>query len=130
MGEVYRATDPRLGRGLEDLAGSSAIVMELVDGPSLGDLIARGPLGLVPAAVVGGVCDRLMQKRSTCRSSSPLRTSGDNDDGPRVQRIIAFWEWLALVAKIGVAEQRPTPTNAVAEPPPGELARDDRGHDE
>jgi len=90
MGEVYRASDPRLGRdvaikvlpeatrassergarferearllasinhpniatihGLEDLAGSSAIVMELVDGPSLADLIARGPLGLVESA--------------------------------------------------------------------------------
>jgi TolB-like protein/Flp pilus assembly protein TadD len=32
--------------GLEDLAESSAIVMELVDGPSLADLIARGPLSL------------------------------------------------------------------------------------
>src|SRR5438876_4325662 len=90
MGEVYRATDSRLGRdvavkvlpevkraspdrdarferearllasinhpniatihGLEDLAGSSAIVMELVDGPSLGDLIARGPLDLAESA--------------------------------------------------------------------------------
>ena len=84
MGEVYRATDRRLGRdvavkvlpeakhasperaarferearllasinhpniatihGLEDLVGSGAIVMELVDGPSLADLIARGPV--------------------------------------------------------------------------------------
>lgn len=33
--------------GLEDLGGSTAIVMELVDGPSLADLIARGPLGFV-----------------------------------------------------------------------------------
>src|SRR5436190_12590341 len=93
MGEVYRATDPRLGRdvaikvlpearrasserdvrferearllasinhpniatihGLEDLGGSSAIVMELVDGPSLADLIARGPLGLAESARIG-----------------------------------------------------------------------------
>ena len=90
MGEVYRATDPRLGRdvaikvlpeamrassergvrferearllaslnhaniatihGLEDIGGSSAIVMELVDGPSLADVIARGPLGLAESA--------------------------------------------------------------------------------
>jgi serine/threonine protein kinase/tetratricopeptide (TPR) repeat protein len=90
MGEVYRATDPRLGRdvaikvlpeairaspehgtrferegrllasinhpniatihGLEDLDGSSAIVMELVDGPSLADLIAQGPLTLTETA--------------------------------------------------------------------------------
>ncbi len=90
MGEVYRASDPRLGRevaikvlpeatracsdrtarferearllasinhpniatihGLEDLDGSSAIVMELVDGPSLADLIAGGPLSLAEAA--------------------------------------------------------------------------------
>jgi serine/threonine-protein kinase len=90
MGEVYRASDPRLGRevaikvlpeatraspelgarfereakvlasinhpniatihGLEDLDGSSAIVMELVDGPSLADLIARGPLSLAETA--------------------------------------------------------------------------------
>jgi serine/threonine protein kinase len=35
---------------LEDLAGSSAIVIELVDGPSLADLIARGPLGLAESA--------------------------------------------------------------------------------
>src|SRR5262245_65419769 len=93
MGEVYRATDPRLGRdvaikvlpesvraraerdvrferearllaslnhpniatihGLEGLEGSSAIVMELVDGPSLADLIARGPLGLHERARLG-----------------------------------------------------------------------------
>jgi serine/threonine protein kinase/Flp pilus assembly protein TadD len=90
MGEVYRATDSRLGRdvaikvlpeamressdrgarferearllasinhpniatihGLEDLDGSSAIVMELVDGPSLADLIASGPLELTQSA--------------------------------------------------------------------------------
>ena len=90
MGQVYRASDPRLGRdvaikvlpestrtsldrstrferearllasinhpniatihGLEDLDGSSAIVMELVDGPSLADLIARGPLSLAEGA--------------------------------------------------------------------------------
>ena len=36
--------------GLEDLGGSRAIVMELVDGPSLADLIARGPLGLAESA--------------------------------------------------------------------------------
>src|SRR5881397_2499741 len=90
MGEVYRATDRRLGRdvavkvlpeakhasperaarferearllasinhpniatihGLEDLVGSGAIVMELVDGPSLADLIARGPVGVAESA--------------------------------------------------------------------------------
>jgi serine/threonine protein kinase len=90
MGEVYRATDPRLGRdvaikvlpeavrdstergvrlerearllasinhpniatihGLEDFGGSVAIVMELVDGPSLEDLLAGGPLGLAESA--------------------------------------------------------------------------------
>ena len=90
MGEVYRATDPRLDRdvaikvlpeavrassesgvrferearllaslnhpniatihGLEDLGGSRAIIMELVDGPSLADLIARGPLGVAESA--------------------------------------------------------------------------------
>jgi serine/threonine protein kinase/Flp pilus assembly protein TadD len=90
MGEVYRATDSRLGRdvaikvlpeamreslergarfereakllasinhpniatihGLEDLAGSSAIVMELVDGPSLDELIAQGPFAIADAA--------------------------------------------------------------------------------
>jgi serine/threonine protein kinase/tetratricopeptide (TPR) repeat protein len=94
MGEVYRASDPRLGRdvaikvlpeakgasperdtrferearllasinhpniatihGLEDHAGSSAIVMELVDGPSLADLIARGPVSLAEAARIAG----------------------------------------------------------------------------
>jgi eukaryotic-like serine/threonine-protein kinase len=92
MGEVYRATDARLGRdvavkvlpeamhadsdraarferearllasinhpniatihGLEDLGGSSAIVMEIVEGPSLADLIARGPLGPAESARV------------------------------------------------------------------------------
>jgi len=90
MGEVYRATDRRLGRdvavkvlpeakhasperaarferearllasinhpniatihGLEDLDGSGVIVMELVDGPSLADLIARGPVGVAESA--------------------------------------------------------------------------------
>jgi hypothetical protein len=37
--------------GLEDLDGSSAIVMELVDGPSLAELISRGPLSLAEAAL-------------------------------------------------------------------------------
>jgi serine/threonine protein kinase/Flp pilus assembly protein TadD len=36
--------------GLEELAGSSAIVMELVDGPSLADLIEQGPLSLAETA--------------------------------------------------------------------------------
>src|SRR5260221_1704498 len=36
--------------GLEALAGSCAIVMELVDGPSLADLIAHGPLGIAESA--------------------------------------------------------------------------------
>ena len=102
MGEVYRASDPRLGRdvaikvlpeakrgglergvarferearllaqishpniatihGLEGLGGSSAIVMELVDGPSLADLIARGPSSLSDTAriadqIADGLC--------------------------------------------------------------------------
>jgi len=34
--------------GVEGLGGSTAIVMELVEGPSLADLIARGPID-VPA---------------------------------------------------------------------------------
>src|SRR5882672_8128605 len=56
MGEVYRATDTRLKRqaavnGLEDApstgsgqAGIKAIVMELVEGPTLADRIAQGPI--------------------------------------------------------------------------------------
>src|SRR6187402_826830 len=84
MGEVYRATDTRLGRdvaikvlpatlaqdpdrlarfdreartlaalnhpniagilGLEDASGTKALVMELVDGPTLADRIAQGPI--------------------------------------------------------------------------------------
>ncbi len=47
--------------GLEDLEGSSAIVMELVDGPSLAELIARGPLSLAEAVrmatqIADGMC--------------------------------------------------------------------------
>jgi serine/threonine protein kinase len=40
--------------GLEDHAGSSAIVMELVGGPSLADLIAQGPLGVSESARIAG----------------------------------------------------------------------------
>jgi serine/threonine protein kinase/tetratricopeptide (TPR) repeat protein len=104
MGEVYRATDPRLRRevaikvlpeamrgsserfrferearmlaslnhpniatihGLEDLGGSSAIVMELVDGPSLGDLIARGPLGLAESV---RIADQIADGLSTAHA--------------------------------------------------------------
>jgi eukaryotic-like serine/threonine-protein kinase len=90
MGEVYRATDARLGRdvavkvlpegmhadadraarferearllasinhpniatihGVEDFGGSSAIVMEIVEGPSLADLIARQSLSAAGCA--------------------------------------------------------------------------------
>src|SRR5258705_929027 len=106
MGEVYRATDRRLGRdvaikvlleakhagperaarferearllasinhpniatihGLEALAGSSAIVMELVDGPSLADLIALGPLSLDETA-------RIANQIAHCMSSAHAR---------------------------------------------------------
>jgi len=94
MGEVYRATDPRLGRdvaikvlpearhaspdsiarferearllasinhpniatiyGVEGVGGSRAIVMELVDGPSLADLIAQGPIDVAASARIAG----------------------------------------------------------------------------
>src|SRR5574341_832472 len=81
-----------------------------------------------------GVCDRLIRNTSTRRSSSPLRTSGDSDDGPSVHRIFVFidvsLECFALTAKVGVAEQRPAPTDGVTQPPPSELAGDDRGHNE
>jgi len=94
MGEVYRATDPRLCRdvaikmlrdddrldpeqatrferearllaslnhpniatihGIEELGNSRAIVMELVEGPSLAEMIAQGPLSVQSAAGIGG----------------------------------------------------------------------------
>lgn len=100
MGEVYRATDPRLQRdvaikvlrddaapdpeqsarferearllaslnhpniatihGVEELGESRAIVMELVNGPSLAELIARGPIPIeATARIASQVADGL-----------------------------------------------------------------------
>src|SRR5262245_479075 len=86
------------------------------------------------STLLAGVCDRLMRKRSTPLASSPWMTSGRNDDGPNVHRIFVFtdvsFECHATAAEVGVAEQRPTIAERVAEPPPRELTGDDRGDHE
>ncbi len=49
--------------GLEDLDGSGVIVMELVDGPSLSDLIARGPIGVAEGArIAGQIADGIVHR--------------------------------------------------------------------
>ena len=46
MGEVYRARDTNIGHiyGLEEAEGQKALVLELVEGPTLADRIKQGPI--------------------------------------------------------------------------------------
>jgi serine/threonine protein kinase len=124
MGEVYRATDTRLGRdvaikvqpdafaadtdrvarierearalaalnhpnvaliyGLEDAAGSRALVLELVEGPTLADRLAHGPLPLDEALgianQIAGALDAAHSQRIIHRDLKPANIKV-RDDG-------------------------------------------------
>ena len=57
MGEVYRATDTSLGR-----AGAiHALVLELVEGPTLADRIEQGPLPLDQALAIADQIAQALQ---------------------------------------------------------------------
>ena len=143
MGEVYRATDPRLGRdvaikvlpevkhaspergvrferearllasinhpniatihGLEDFGGSGAIVMELVDGPSLADLIARGPLSLAESA-------RIANQIADGMSSAHARGIVHRDLKPSNVRIAP--DGRVKILDLGLAKMLTTDSNA------------------
>ena len=146
MGEVYRATDPRLGRdvaikvlpegkhaspergvrfgrearllasinhpniatihGLEDFGGSAAIVMELVDGPSLADLIARGPLSLAESArIANQIADGMI--------SAHARGIVHRDLKPLNVRIAA--DCRVKVLDLGLAKMMTIDSNAAAD---------------
>ena len=124
MGEVYRATDTRLGRdvaikvlpdafavdtdriarferearalaalnhpnvaliyGLEDAGGSRALVLELVEGPTLADRLAHGPLPLDEALgianQIAGALDAAHSQRIIHRDLKPANIKV-RDDG-------------------------------------------------
>jgi eukaryotic-like serine/threonine-protein kinase len=124
MGEVYRATDTRLGRdvaikvqpdafaadtdrvarierearalaalnhpnvaliyGLEDAAGSRSLVLELVEGPTLADRLAHGPLPLDEALgianQIAGALDAAHSQRIIHRDLKPANIKV-RDDG-------------------------------------------------
>jgi eukaryotic-like serine/threonine-protein kinase len=147
MGEVYRATDARLGRdvavkvlpagmhadadraarferearllasinhpniatihGLEDLGGSSAIVMEIVEGPSLADLIARGPLSPAESA-------RIASQIADGMSSAHARGIVHRDLKPANVRLAS--DGRVKVLDLGLAKMVATDSNAVAGP--------------
>ncbi len=98
--------------GLEDIGGSSAIVMELVDGPSLADLIARGPLSLAESA-------RIASQMADGMSSAHARGIVHRDLKPLNVRIASGDR--VKILDLGLAKMVTIDSNAV----PDQEATDD-----
>ena len=153
MGEVYRATDTRLGRdvaikvlpdafavdadriarierearalaalnhpnvaliyGLEDAGGARALVLELVEGPTLADRLARGPLPLDEALgianQIAGALDAAHSKNIIHRDLKPANIKV-RDDG--TVKVLDFGLAKALDAASGAGgdDQLNSPT--------------------
>jgi eukaryotic-like serine/threonine-protein kinase len=89
--------------GLEDFGGSGAIVMELVDGPSLADLITRGPLSLAESA-------RIANQIADGMSSAHARGIVHRDLKPSNVRITA--DGRVKILDLGLAKMMTLDSNA------------------
>ena len=71
--------------GLEDSSGTPALVLELVEGPTLADRIARGPIPLPEALAIARSSPRRWRRHTTAGSStatSSPRTSKSAKTAP------------------------------------------------
>jgi serine/threonine-protein kinase len=157
MGEVYRATDTRLGRdvaikvlpdvfavdtdrvarierearalaalnhpnvaliyGLEDAGGSRALVLELVEGPTLADRLAHGPLPLDEALgianQIAGALDAAHSQRIIHRDLKPANIKV-RDDG--TVKVLDFGLAKALDAAGGTGGDDPLNSPTITSP--------------
>lgn len=153
MGEVYRATDARLGRdvavkvlpeamradsdragrferearllasvkhpsiatihGFEDFGGSSAIVMELVEGPSLADLIARGPLSQSEGAhIASQIADGMSSAHARGIVHRDLKPSNVRLDADGRVKILDLGLAKMVASGANAARERAAPADA------------------
>ncbi len=72
--------------GLEDSGGTKALVLEIIEGPTLADRIAEGPLPVEEALADGGANRRGARSRAQRRHHSPRPETGQHQADARRRR--------------------------------------------